>query len=173
MKKNLHKLLIAIAIIIVGSAFAQQVPTGTPNNNQFWKRGGNNPLGNGNIDNIFGTAAGFNSPIYTTTNGINRTRLNGTLTTPINTVNQNVDGYFGISPSGYFATNTPVSMLHLYGPNNTFFGIGGGWRSWMKTGAFMNENSDAMYVGMKPEAGTNRSDAVIGWSVPHLRQKFL
>lgn len=34
----------------------------------------------------------------------------------------------------------------------------------MRTGIFMKENSDAMYVGLKQETGTNRSDAVISWS---------
>jgi hypothetical protein len=166
MKKIKLKFL-AASIFLSISAIAQP-PTGTPPATNTaaraaaaWYRGGNFPIGSTPPGaNIFGTM--FNSPIYTYTNSVNRTRLNGTLTTTINAVNQNVDGYFGISPSGYFANNTPVAMLHLYGANNTFFGIGGGWRSWMKTGAFMNENSDAMYVGMKPEAGTNRSDAVIG-----------
>ena len=35
-------------------------------------------------------------------------------------------------------------MLHLQGDNNTNFPAGG-WRSWMKTGMFASENSDAMY----------------------------
>jgi hypothetical protein len=30
----------------------------------------------------------------------------------------------------------------------------------MKTGVFMKEHSDAMYVGLKQENGTNRSDAI-------------
>jgi hypothetical protein len=37
---------------------------------------------------------------------------------------------------GYFATNTPWSMLHLDGDNNTTYS-GNGWRKWMKTGVFM------------------------------------
>ncbi|HEX8517840.1 MAG TPA: tail fiber domain-containing protein [Bacteroidia bacterium] len=91
-------------------------------------------------------------------------RINQNLTTPINTVNQNVSGYVGIAPSGYFAANTPAAMLHLYGPNNTTFGIGGGWRRWMQTGMLVNENSDAIYVGMMPQPGLNRSDAVVAWN---------
>ena len=128
------------------------------NAGNFWSRAGNTLLGGTN--NIFGTM--WNSPIYTVTNGINRTRLNGNLITPIFGVNQNVSGYFGISPQGFFANNSPWAMLHLDGPNNTPFL--GDWRRWMRTGVYMRENSDAMYVGLKEEHGSNRSDAVINWS---------
>lgn len=95
-------------------------------------------------------------------------RINGTLFAPIAGVTQNVSGYVGISPNGYFANNTPRAMLHLDGLNNTGNpGFPGDWRSWMKTGVYIRENSDAMYVGLKDEfatAGINRSDAVISWS---------
>jgi hypothetical protein len=70
----------------------------------------------------------------------------------------------GISPNGYFTNNSPWSMLHLEGPNNVPQFTGGQWRSWMKTGLFMRENSDAMYVGLKQEPGNNRSDAIVSWS---------
>lgn len=167
------KLLISM-FIIATMLNAQQNPT---NNNPgpatngtgspaFWSRSGNTLAGGTN--NIFGTAAGFNSPIYTETNGIVRTRLNGTLTTPINSVSQVVDGYFGIAPNGFFASNSPWAMLHLHGLNNQASGYQtGGWRKWMQTGAFMDENSDNMYVGLKNEVATqgpDRSDAVINWS---------
>lgn len=60
-------------------AFCQSPPTGTPPANNVnaqaraaWYRGGNfNTFNN----NIFGTM--WNSPIYTYTNGINRTVVNG------------------------------------------------------------------------------------------------
>ncbi len=55
-------------------------------------------------------------------------------------------------------------MLHLEGPNNTGGATGAGWRTWMRTGTFMKENSDAMYLGMQQQPGVNRSDAVINWS---------
>src|SRR6218665_650497 len=104
------------------------------------------------------------NPLPFLTNNINRMRLNGTQMATINLVTgQNVSGFLGIAPNGYFANNTPATMLHLYGPNNTTYGIGGGWRQWMSTGMFVNENSDALYVGMKPE-GFNRSDAIISWN---------
>ncbi len=57
-------------------------------------------------------------------------------------------------------------MLHLEGNNNTPYTnhFGGQYRTWMRVGTFMRENSDVMYVGLKQEAGTNRSDAVVNWS---------
>lgn len=170
-KKFKTGLLIAVTL----STYAQQNQTGppiSPNTPPFilpirntvenaWYRGGNFQGGDGGNKNIFGTM--WNSPIYTVTDGITRTRLNGTLTTPINGVNQNVDGYFGIGRNNFFNNNSPWSMLHLEGDNNTFF-LFGQWRKWMNTGLFMRENSDAMYVGMKSEAGSNRSDATVCWS---------
>ncbi len=92
--------------------------------------------GNSGISNyIFGTF--WNSPIHTYTDGTNRTRLNVSLVTNLNRVFSHDDsGYFGIAPNGYFATNTPWSMLHLDGDNNTPYS-GNGWRKWMKTGVFM------------------------------------
>ncbi len=165
MKKIFFILFIALALY----SNAQLLPIGqnNPTVNQNWSRTGNNGFGSTpNNSNIFGTSLYFNSPIYTETFGIIRTRLNGTLTTPINGVNQNVSGYFGIGPNGYFGTHSPWSMLHLEGPDNSGGGGGtAGWRQWMQTGAFMLENSDAMYIGMQPQGGlTNRSDAIINWS---------
>jgi hypothetical protein len=89
------------------------------------------------------------NPLEFRTNNIFRLRLNGNTNAIINGVLKNVNGFVGIAPNGWFAANTPVTMLHLYGPNNTLFGIGGGYRSWMSSGMLVNENSDAIYVGMK------------------------
>lgn len=170
MKKIIN--LITVTLLAV-NASAQQPPTGvgtgvipaTPfNMTKAWFRGGNNAAGAGATDNIFGTM--WNSPIYTKTAGFTRTRLNGDFTANINGVAQNVSGYMGLSynpgAGSVFDVESPRSMLHIDGPNNTPFG--GDWRSWMRTGTYYRENSDAMYVGMKPEAGTNRSDAVVNWS---------
>jgi len=158
-KKRMQKLTILLAFVPILS-FAQ------PGNTLHWKLGGN--LGTG-IDavnatnNILGTIP--NLPLLFHTNGVQRTRLNGNLITPINGVNQNVSGFMGLSPNGYFANNSPITLLHLMGPDNSSFGIGGGWRKWMSTGIFINEHSDGMYVGMKPVLGTtNRSNAVINWN---------
>ena len=102
------------------------------------------------------------NPLQFRTNNLIRMRLNGTHTNNYFGYNHDVSGHFGIGLNNYFATETPLTMLHLEGDNNTPFN-GGQFRDWMRTGVFMRENSDAMYVGMKPE-GINRSDAVVSWS---------
>lgn len=128
----MRKLHFTFLLCISNFAFTQQTPTGTPQPNVNYNdlfRGGNS--GNNLSPNIFGTD--WNSPIYTVTNGVTRTRLNGNLTQLINDVNQPVNGYFGIGPNGWFNSNSPWAMLHLEGPNSTVF-PGNGWRSWMQTG---------------------------------------
>ncbi|WP_343635835.1 tail fiber domain-containing protein [Fluviicola sp.] len=104
------------------------------------------------------------NPLLFRTAGATRMRLNGDEILNYLGTNFMVDvrGHFGIGVNNYFATETPLTMLHLEGPNNTIFN-GGQFRGWMKTGVLSRENSDAMYVGMKPQ-GTNRSDAVVYWS---------
>lgn len=103
------------------------------------------------------------NPLFFKTNAVTRMRLNGDET--VNYLGTgymlDVKGHFGIGLNNYFATNTPLTMLHLEGPNNTIFN-GGQLRTWMKTGMFARENSDFMYVGMK-KVGTNRSDAAVSW----------
>jgi len=76
--KNFKKMAIALGVIAPVMAFSQTAPQGNPpasNTNAraaaAWYRGGNNPT---SPDNIFGTM--WNSPIYTYTNGIGRTRYN-------------------------------------------------------------------------------------------------
>jgi hypothetical protein len=160
MKKNKCLQLLFLLFLMTEVSFAQQTPTGNPFHSDEWHRGGNDLTGGANTNNIIGTF--WNSPIYTYTYGINRTCLNGTLNpTIINNASIDASGFFGIGPNGYFAINSPWSMLHLEGPNNTSY-PGAGWRRWMHTGAFMKENSDAMYVGMQQQPDTdNRSDAMI------------
>lgn len=96
------------------------------------------------------------------TDNSNRMRLNGTSTNNYFGFNHDVSGHLGIGLDNYFATNTPLTMLHLEGKNTTPF-TAGQFRGWMRTGLFTRETSDAMYVGMKPE-GFNRADAVVAWS---------
>ena len=174
-----YNLVIACIVLSISKLLAQQIPTGTslppfapttPTSTIPWLRGGNINAGSGATDNIFGTA--FNSPIYTITDNTIRTRLNGTFTATGTTAQPaingvgfptiNTSGYFGIGPNGYFATQSPWAMLHLEGPNSTSFS-GNGWRQWMKTGVFIKEESDAMYVGLKQNA-SNQSDAIVSWS---------
>ena len=112
---------------------------------------------------------GFNNtnganPLFFRTNALTRMRLNGTQTNNYNGFFHDVSGHFGIGLNNYFATNTPLTMLHLEGDNNTTFQFGQ-FRGWMRTGVFMRENSDGMYVGMMSISGSlNRSDAIISWS---------
>lgn len=70
----------------------------------------------------------------------------------------NANGYVGIR------TGSPRAMLHIRGPEG-IFGSGTGWRPWMKTGVFMNEQSNNMYVGMyhRDSTGSIRPDAVVNW----------
>lgn len=104
------------------------------------------------------------NPLFFRTNNITRMRLNGEQLLDYLGTGFMVDvrGHLGIGVNNYFAAESPLTMLHLEGPNNTLFN-GGQFRGWMKTGVLSRENSDAMYVGMKSE-GTNRSDAVVFWS---------
>jgi hypothetical protein len=170
----MKKHILLWGVILSGvNAFTQQNPTinlpggaaSGRSDERFWSRAGNTQINGAN--NIFGTL--WNSPIYTQTAGITRTRLSGNLP-GVNALGAIVDltGHFGIGLNGYFNTpaNAPLTMLHLEGTNNTPFGnhFGGQYRTWMRVGTFMRENSDAMYVGLKSEGAFNRSDAIINWS---------
>lgn len=155
--------IITITLVLINcNLFAQQPSTGWGVNGTgitsgtYWARGGNNILSTSN--NIFGTV--WNSPIYTITDNMVRSRLNGTQNTLINGVVQNVDGYFGIGRNNFFDTNSPWSMLHLEGTNSSPGSLG--WRSWMNTGVFMKENTDNMYLGVKLITN-DVSYAVINW----------
>lgn len=131
---------------------------------------GNSQSTNGTIANNNYNAIGFigwtntngANPLNFRTNNINRMRLNGNETNNYFGFSHDVTGHLGIGLDNYFATNTPLTMLHLEGKNTTPF-TAGQFRGWMRTGLFTRETSDAMYVGMKPE-GFNRADAVVAWS---------
>ena len=164
--RNQFIIFIAVSFLLLFSASYAQISNpsnlATPNPEYVgWNGIGGNtkPL---DIRNI------FNQPIHFFTYNNHRMRINGDLTWQCGGfASQTVNGYVGISPTGFFNNNSPWSMLHLDGPDNT--GAGGvsnlGWRPWMKTGVFMKENSDAMYVGMQAQGDDeNRSDAVINWS---------
>lgn len=158
MKKLLQILLALLMLNSSTHAQVSAVGNGTVIPYRFVGWDGTGPGGAKDLD----IKNDWNRPIKLFTNGLNRVRLNEALTATVNGVTKPFDGYFGISPLGFFNTNTPWSMLHLDGSNNTGF-PGGGWRQWMNTGTFMRENSDGMYVGLM-EVGTNRSDAIINWS---------
>ncbi len=160
--KKVKVLLGTLALSSV--AYAQQPAQGSPPANNTnaqaaaaWYRGGNTAT---TPNNIFGTAAGFNSPIYTLTNGVNRTKLNGTFT---NSANQydidgyttfgntnttvNTSGYMLLGPNGTFQTEPTLniynnkgaySLLHL---NGTAPIQQNGYRPWMKTGITFNKTT--------------------------------
>ncbi len=126
--KTIYKKVGTIVCIITSfTALSQSPPQGNPpanNTNQqaraAWYRGGNNF--SYNDYNIFGTL--WNSPIYTQTAGITRTRLSGNLpAVPALGTTVNLTGHFGIGLNGYFnnPNNAPLTMLHLEGSNNSTF----------------------------------------------------
>lgn len=176
---------IVSAIIFASISTLAQVPTGSPapfagNPNQAvttsnfaWYRGGNNATGPAGANNIFGTASGFNSPIYTQTNGQNRTKLNGTLNYPINAgANLPRNGFMLLGdnnalPNGgslYGANRGAFSLLHLNGLNQNGFAQEGGFRDWMRYGITSTHNQDLMYIGQRATGGADITDAVIGWA---------
>ena len=82
---------------------ASSAANGT-NSGEYWSRVGN--TNSNGTNNVFGTAAGFNSQIWTTTNGVYRMMINngGTAVT---------DGYIGIGNS-LPTTFVPVDRFHLH-----------------------------------------------------------
>jgi hypothetical protein len=68
----------------------------------------------------------------------------------------------GISLNPLSTVSLPRSLIHM-GTNVAEIGPSTqGWRPWMNTGVYMNEQLDNMYVGLKFE-GTQRADAVVAW----------
>lgn len=179
------------AILFGVSVFAQQAPTNTApagagpsgqNNQQFWSRAGNSNFPGTNTNNIFGTL--WNSPIYTVTNGFNRTKLNGSFTTSANqydidgyttfgntNATVNTSGYMLLGPNGTFQTQPGLSiyndkgaysLLHL---NGTAPIQQNGYRPWMKTGITFTDNQDMSYFGLR-QIGTalDWTETVMNWS---------
>lgn len=179
------------AILSGVSAFAQQAPTNTApagagpsgqNSAQYWSRAGNNNFPVGNTNNIFGTL--WNSPIYTQTFGVNRTKLNGSFTTSANqydidgyttfgntNTTVNTSGYMLLGPNGTFQTEPTLniynnkgaySLLHL---NGTAPIQQNGYRPWMKTGITFTDNQDMSYFGLRQiGTGLDWTETVMNWS---------
>jgi hypothetical protein len=140
--------------------FAQQVPTvNSPggagpsgqDNAQFWSRAGNSQAAG--INNIFGTK--WNSPIHTITSDLNRMKLNGIVSYPVNGFGGQRDGYLLLGYSQNYAaslftgaTSGAYSQLHLNGPNGSFV-QNGGYRPWMQTGVTFTDNDDLSYFGLR------------------------
>jgi hypothetical protein len=172
--KNVKITLFCLTIGIY--AYSQTIPQGSPPSpaattaqkaNAAWYRGGNTNA-NGN-NNLFGTAAGFNSPIYTQTNGINRMKLNGDFAYTINGFNQNRNGYLLLGQDGAFGSGGTIygnrgaySLLHLNGAGNGL--QEGGYRSWMQTGITFTSNDDLAYIGHRRMGANDITDMVVAWS---------
>lgn len=71
----------------------------------------------------------------------------------------------GISHNGLIPVTKPLSLLHL--GYQTFGGGNDGWRPWMDVGIYTSNGTDQVFLGLKPEAGSNvlgdRQDAVLNW----------
>jgi hypothetical protein len=183
MKNNIY-----LGLIALGFNALAQTPVGSPNtsippsfpNSSFsWFRGGNNIGGSAGFNNIFGFGSGSNSPIYTQTDGQNRTKLNGTISYPIgSTPIDNRSGFMLLTNAPFmpiFGTaNTLMSpnygahtLLHLVGDEGLFL-QDNGYRSWMRNGITLSNNNDAGFIGVRKmpnlAGGTDDvSDFVINW----------
>lgn len=76
-----------------------------------------------------------------------------------------------ISHNGGNALSRPMSLMHLgYNIGSTFgpYHLKFGWREWMDLGMLVSNNTDNVYIGLKPRTGVatannNEMDAVISW----------
>lgn len=159
--------LLALTVLLSGVGFAQS-PTGAPPTNQnnvnltarsAWYRGGNFVGGPAGANNIFGTMAGFDSPIYTYTNGAFRMMVNATRsTTATNNASStiNTTGFIGIN------TQDPYSRLHIAAPGAN---QSGGWRNFMREGLLLHKSNDLFWFGLTPVPGLFEAhNSEIVWS---------
>lgn len=156
------KITIGAFIMLSTTLIAQQNPTGSPVPNGYttpqqaasaWYRGGNNFGNTAGLNNILGTM--WNSPIYTVTNGVNRTKLNGNVNYTVNgytgTRNGNMlignDGPLLTGAGNIYTAKGAFSLLHLNGPGSQVQELG--YRPWMQTGITFTGNSDLSYFGLR------------------------
>jgi hypothetical protein len=151
---------LAMAISIVGhvSILAQVTATGN-----------NPPLGSyvghmGANTNPVQVRHNGNYPIQWFTDSLRRMLLTPTITTgSINGYNSlNLSGHLGVGNFTNVNVPNPFTLLHLdnSGTQNA------GFRSWMKAGMYITDESDQMYVGTyrRNPSESDRRDAVINWS---------
>lgn len=172
----MKKIYLLLGTIMIGSlAFSQSIPQGNPpgNNvnaqaNAAWYRGGNNFGGPAGGANIFGTL--WNSPIYTQTFGVNRTKLNGNVSYTVNGFNAIRNGFYllgqdaTVSSNGgsLYSTKGAFSQFHIHGSGivQEF-----GFRPWMKTGITLTDNNDMSYIGLRQlGGGIDVTEMVINWT---------
>ncbi len=145
MKKVTFKTVGAILFVMfTTSAFGQS----------FWRTDGN-PNGSGvtSTNNILGTQSNLNIPIRFQTNGLNRLKLNHSVSYDINGAsgtNLSREGYLLLGKNNNFSsTANPIykegafSLLHLNGYNGkTIDELG--YRNWMQTGITFTGNRDLL-----------------------------
>lgn len=161
-------------------AYSQQLSTGATGISADWRRGGNNGVGAGGLNNILATT--WNSPIYFGTNGNApaaglKAKLNGQFFVAGPATQYTINGYTfgnGVNTTGYLLLstnnnsniyNTKGAFSHLHLNGNGTFVQEFGYRPWMKTGVTFTSNNDLMYMGHKQNGtGTDITDAIIAWS---------
>jgi hypothetical protein len=193
------KIKIIVSTLLTSVSIYAQVPTGVPPTpypafnppttqnvaNRAWYRGGNALGSPGATNNIFGTAAGFDSPIFVQTDGGNRLMFShlaagaqlqvypGSLLNPLP---GNLLTRIGISRDGSQPITKPLSLLHL-GYNSPISGIAAGHRSWQDIGTMYMAETDNFYVGLRQKNSVDpkgrissvlatpndAQDAVISW----------
>ncbi|HQZ41754.1 MAG TPA: tail fiber domain-containing protein, partial [Flavobacteriales bacterium] len=72
------------------------------------------------------------------------------------TGNLDFSGHLGI---GSPAPNPPLTYLHIY---SGFTGVTPGYRPWMRVGTYATQDSDGLYIGMRPINGLTHS--ILSWS---------
>lgn len=114
-----------------------------------------------------------NQPLRIRTNLVERMRVNEALnmnaaylTAPLFTFSAGYyPTYLPFQGNGYVGLNTtqPRTRLEIHGTQTSTPSFGTGWRPWMQTGVYMNEESNNMYVGMYSKSPDAPGDAVMNW----------
>jgi len=160
----MRKIFSPLAFMFVCSSIFAQVD---------WNSAGNT-TGVSTTNNIIGTQSGFNFPIRFWTDGLNRMKLNQTVSYVVNNGSSlSRDGYLLIGQNSPIATqgNVPIyntgafSLLHLNGDTSALAGgiDGLGHRDWMKTGITFTGNGDLSYIGLRA-ASDDVTETVISWA---------
>lgn len=156
MKKALTTIFLSIATMF---AFPQN-----------WSQGGNPNTG---FQPILGTNNTWNSHLLFQTNGLNRLKLNHSVSYPINGAsgtNMGREGYLLLGADNSFnSTSNPIyntgafSLLHLNGKSNGIDELG--YRNWMQTGITLTGNQDLSYMGLR-QVGEKEdiTETTIAWA---------
>jgi hypothetical protein len=118
-------------------------------------------------------ASNLTNPLFTKTNNLSRTKINGNLSYAVNGFTDVRNGYMLLSPlqNGGLSTSTGLIMDNNRGAFSMFH-INGtgivqefGARRWWKTGITLTDNSDAAYFGLRQVGtGIDVTETVINWT---------